>query len=288
MQLRDAEPDDLRGIYDVWYATEIDGVEPPPRWEDGPGTMPWFDHLLAIGRLMVAVDDGAVVGFAGLLDHGRCVALSDLFVHPSQQSKGIGGALLDAILPPDRPRVTMASADPRAVASYARRGMRPRWPAYYVTAEPAQLRSAPRLAVNVREIPFTDYDWDLPGDAEHYTRLHAITLAVEQAGRRLGTALVMTGNPQRLFHPQATELLESAATTEDDAAALVLGLVAHLLDQGASRVVLQVPGPHAALAPLLKIGFLITDADMACATDADLFAAPTRYTMHGEARVTTG
>ena len=65
--------------------------------------MPWFGHLLDVGRLVVAVDDGAVVGFAGLLDHGRCVALSDLFVRPERQSQGIGAALLDEVLPPDRP-----------------------------------------------------------------------------------------------------------------------------------------------------------------------------------------
>jgi GNAT superfamily N-acetyltransferase len=287
MLLRDAEPGDLGGIYDVWYATEVDGVEPPPVWEDGPGTMPWFDHLLAVGRLLVAVDGASVVGFAGLLDHGRCVALSDLFVHPSRQSQGIGGALLDAILPADRPRVTMASADPRAVASYARRGMRPQWPAYYLAAERERLRPASWPLVKVEEIPFEQYDWDLPGDGLHYTRLHALILAVRQGERRLGTGLVMTGNPQRIFHPHSVELLESAATVEDDATDLVLGLVAHLLEQDPPRVVLQVPGPHPALPPLLERGFVITDADMACATDADLFAAPTRHTMHGEARVAT-
>ena len=50
--------------------------------------MPWFGHLLDVGRLVVAEEGGAVVGFAGLLDHGSCVALSDLFVRPTASRTG--------------------------------------------------------------------------------------------------------------------------------------------------------------------------------------------------------
>ena len=166
MKLRDAGIDDLGPIYDVWYATEIDGLTDPPP----PGAMPWFGHLLDVGRLVVAVDEGAgadgrdeVVGFAAALDHGRCVALSDLFVRPDQQSRGVGGALLDEVLPPGRPLVTMASADPRAVASYARRGLRPRWPAYYLAASPAELRPGSWPDLEVAPLPADHYPWQLRG-----------------------------------------------------------------------------------------------------------------------------
>jgi GNAT superfamily N-acetyltransferase len=286
MELRDAGVDDLAAIYTVWRATELAGSErPPPEWPDGPGTMPWFSHLLAVGRLVVAVDDGVVTGFAGLLDHGRCVALSDFFVDPARQSGGIGRALLDEILPPGRPSVVMASTDPRALGSYARRGMRPRWPAYYVGADAAELRRGSWPSVEVEAIGADDYRWELPGDAEHYARLGAVPLSVRRDGRLLGTALVMTGNPQRLFQPDATEILESTAPTTEDAEDLVLGAVAHLRDEGASRILLQVPGPHPALAPLLERGFRITDVDTACASAEGLLADPERHTMHGESRV---
>src|SRR5262245_23494442 len=102
MIVRDALPADLDQVYDVWYDAETAGVaEPPP-----PRTMPWFGHLLAIGRLVVADDGQGIVGFAGLLDHSRCVALSDLFVRPRCQSRGVGAALLDEVLPAGRPCVT--------------------------------------------------------------------------------------------------------------------------------------------------------------------------------------
>jgi GNAT superfamily N-acetyltransferase len=282
MIVRDAGPEDLGPVYDVWYATETDGIDPVPP----PRTMPWFDHLLEVGRLVVAVADGTVVGFAGALDHGRCVALSDLFVLPERQSQGIGTALLDGLLPRDRPLVTMASADRRAVASYVRRGMRPRWPAYYVAASVASVRWPPGPQLDAAPLPPAEYPWQLPGDDAHYARLGARSLVVTGRDRPIGTALVVTGSPQRLAHPDATEVLESSAHRADEAEALVLGVVRHVLAEGATRVIVQVPGPHGALRPLLERGFAITDVDVACASEDGLLADPARHTMHGEARIT--
>jgi GNAT superfamily N-acetyltransferase len=285
MELRDATPADLGAVYQVWYATEIDGLSDPPP----PRSMPWFAHLLGIGRLTVALEDNVVVGFAGAVDHGPCVALSDLFVHPAWQSQGVGNALLDAVLPPDRPRVTMASADPRAVASYARRGILPRWPAYYLAVTPDSLRADPRRGGRpgrcVEPLIPADYPWDLPGDAEHYGHLGARPLAVRVGRHRIGTALVLTGSPQRLSHPETTELLETTAGSVEDAAELVLAVVGHTLDHGASRVLVQAPGPHPVLPALLRLGFRIQDADMACASADGLLADPRWHTMHGEARI---
>ena len=281
MIVRPATPADLGAVYAVWYATEVAGMATPPP----PRSMPWFGHLLRIGTLVVAEDDVNVVGFAGAFDHGRCVALSDLFVHPDRQSQGIGRALLDAVVPADRPVVTMASADPRAVASYARRGMRPRWPAYYLAVEADELRDAPWPELEVAPCSPRGYAWELPGDDVHYAALGAIPLAIGRRGSRLGTALTVAGSPQRLAHPDTTEVLESSVDDPRDGGAVVLSVVRHLLDAGARRVALQVPGPHGALAPLLERGFTITDADMACATHEDLLADPSRHTMHGEARV---
>jgi GNAT superfamily N-acetyltransferase len=286
MELRDARTYDLGAIYDVWRATEVAGSDRlPPDFPDGPGTLPWFAHLLAVGRLVVAVDAGAVIGFAGIFDHGRCVALSDLFVEPTRQSEGIGGLLLDEILPAGRPLVTMASTDPRAVASYARRGMRPRWPAYYLAADVDRLRPARRPAVSIMPTTVAQYPWELPGDAKHYEALGGTTVRVCRGDDPIGTALLLRGNPQRLFHPEATEILESAAVTEEDAADVVLGIVHHLVEGGAERIEMQVPGPHPSLPAVLGRGFQITDVDMACASEPDLLADPARHTMHGEARV---
>jgi len=282
--LRDADPSDLGAIYDVWYATETVGLADPPP----PRTMPWFGHLQHVGRLVVADEAGAVIGFAGLLDHGTCVALSDLFIRPDHQSRGVGAALLHAILPAGRPGVTMASADPRAIASYARRGMRPRWPAYYLSATAGRVRDGAWPSLDVRDLALDEYDWPLPGDVPYHRALGARPLAIVGAGARLGTALVVDRSAQRLFHPDTTEVLETTVEDADAAASVVLAVVAHLLEQGAARLVVQVPGSHGALAPLLERGFAITDVDTACASEEGLLADPTRHTMHGESRVATG
>ncbi len=284
MELRPATSADLGWVYDVWYATEISGLTHPPP----PRTMPWFTQLLAVGQLVVAVAGDTVVGFVGVVDHGSCVALSDLFVHPSWQSQGIGGALLDAVLPPDRPLVTMASADPRAVASYARRGIRPQWPAYYLAAAAEELRPGEDCVgtgVGLTRLSPDAYSWELAGDDHHYEPLGAIPLAAAKAGRDLGTALILSNSPQRLSHPDTTEIVETTAVSADAAADLVVAVVRHLVQEGATRVMAQVPGPHPALPSLLRLGFRITDVDMACATDAGLLADPARHTMHGESRV---
>ena len=286
MIVRDAELEDLDAIYEVWYATETVGLPEPP----SPRTMPWFGHVHRVGRLVVAAEGDDVVGFAGVVDLGSCVALTDLFVRPDRQSRGIGSALLDEVLPPDRELVTMASADPRAIVSYIRRGLRPRWPAYYVAADAEALGQMvwPSREVEVAPLAPGAYRWQLPGDDVHYRALGGRSLVVRAHGRELGTALVVRGSPQRLAHPDASELLESSAHCAEDAADVVLAVVRELAAEQATRVIAQVPGPHAALAPLLAGGFAVTDTDMACATSDALLADPARHTMHGESRVASG
>ena len=148
----------------------------------------------------------------------------------------------------------MASADPRAIASYARRGMRPRWPAYYLSATAGQVREGAWPALAVRELALDEYVWPLPGDVPYHRALGARPLAVDREGVRLGTALVVDASPQRLFHPDTTEVLETTVDDADDAAPVVLAVVAHLLEAGASRLVVQVPGPHGALGPVARPG----------------------------------
>ncbi len=163
--------------------------------------------------------------------------------------------------------------------------MRPRWPAYYLSATAGQVRQGPWPELAVRQLALDEYDWPLPGDVPYHRALGARPLAIDREGVRLGAALVVEGSPQRLFHPDTTEVLETTVGDADDAAPVVLAVIAHLLDAGASRLVVQVPGPHGALAPLLERGFTITDVDTACASVDGLLADPTRHTMHGESRV---
>jgi len=48
----------------------------------------------AAGDVRVAVEDGAVLGLAALMRHGEVLEVDLLCVHPDQQKRGIGRALL--------------------------------------------------------------------------------------------------------------------------------------------------------------------------------------------------
>jgi len=89
-------------------------------------------HLMAHGRLFVAVRDGRVIGFAGARDVGGHRLLSDLFVDPQVHGGGVGRVLLATVLDGSEERYTFSSSDPRAMPIYARAGMRPRWPLLYL------------------------------------------------------------------------------------------------------------------------------------------------------------
>src|SRR5689334_17056342 len=140
VSIRTATHDDLPAIHRVWYATETIGeLDPPPLGEPHP----WLNHVLRTGTLLVAERDGMIIGFAGIIARGDLVYLTDLFVAPETQSHGVGGALLDAILPRDgRTLATIGSSDPRAQALYIRAGMTPEWPDYQIHVERERWRTA--------------------------------------------------------------------------------------------------------------------------------------------------
>lgn len=88
-------------------------------------------HVARVGRLVVATDDGVMIGFAGAvpvgdLRMGETWMVSDLFVDPSSQGRGTGGRLLAAVVGTTPKRMTFSSTHPAALAAYRRLGMLPR------------------------------------------------------------------------------------------------------------------------------------------------------------------
>ena len=72
---------------------------------DGPVQQRWTHEFLADGRhhLVVALDDGSVVGMASAVDYVHPDKAPQLFINevgvaPSHQRRGIGRQLLDAML----------------------------------------------------------------------------------------------------------------------------------------------------------------------------------------------
>lgn len=78
---------------------------------DRPG-FPYAEHLVRRATVLVAELDGQVVAYAGLASLGASVHLTDLFVQPERQGRGLGSLLLGSILPRDVAATTFSSADP--------------------------------------------------------------------------------------------------------------------------------------------------------------------------------
>lgn len=211
--IRTATVADLPAIHDIFYRNEVVGhADPPP-----PGPLPaWLRHTLATGTLLVAELAGVPIGYAGLTIRDRVAFLTDLFVQPAHQSRGIGGALLRAILPPgDLTRCTLASSDPRALSRYIRAGMRPRWQNFWLLAESATLRLPPG-DVRVAAADPADPDllaWDRrfsgrdrPNDHRFWREQQGgIPLWLVRGDQRLGYAYIRFADGP-IWHPHAATI----------------------------------------------------------------------------------
>ena len=262
--LRTAAPDDLPAIHRVWYATETVGAaNPPPLGEP----QPWLRHVLRMGTLLVSERDGAIIGFAGVIERGDLVFLTDLFVAPQTQSYGVGGALLDAILPRDRRALaTIGSSDPRALALYIRAGMTPEWPDFQIDVERERWRTANVDPGGVHMIEATPMDAELLGwDAEIGGRSrpeeHRYWLEecagtafwFQRGGERIGYGYVRLA-PETTLQPADMAVVGPLGVRDaGDGATCVIAAISWAL-QRAPGTRLLVPGPHPALRPLLDAG----------------------------------
>jgi ribosomal protein S18 acetylase RimI-like enzyme len=117
MQIREPAPSDLEAIRAFLQANG---------WAHRIRSAEWFSRLLAASRAAVAVDDGAVVGFArGITDGLSNGYLSMVVVAASCRRQGIGSALVRAVMR-DEPGITWVLRAGRSGAPefFARLGFR--------------------------------------------------------------------------------------------------------------------------------------------------------------------
>jgi GNAT superfamily N-acetyltransferase len=137
MNVRPADEADLPAI-----ASILEANDEPVSWPDVPRP-PYVEHLLTRPglRLVVGELDGTVAGVAGSIEVGSPARrfLTDLYVDPGRQSRGLGSAMLREVMAVADERMTFSSRDPRALSAYIRSGMRPWWPLLYLEGEAARL-----------------------------------------------------------------------------------------------------------------------------------------------------
>lgn len=272
IEIRAATGDDVQTIAEI-LAVSGESVG----WPDVPG-FPYVDHLVARGRVRLAVVDDTVVGFAGAIDVGGPDVrfLTDLFVRPDRQDHGAGGALLEAALDGTTERMTFSSADPRALARYIRAGMRPWWPLLYLDVprtalvdddggggslviEPSDAAAAAALSLEWTGMGRTRdfaYYAGLPGGAGYVLR--------DTSGRVIG---VVWSTRRRAANGRVA-VHATFGPEADPASAGLAALRAAIGDD--DRLTAHIPGPHPVVAGLLARGARIEDRDTFCATSPSL------------------
>ncbi len=274
MIIRPATDADLAAITAI-----LEANDEPVSWPDVPRA-PYVDHLLTRPRTRVVVGelDGTVAGVAASIEYGTSGArvLSDLYVHPARQSRGVGAAMLREVLAGATECMTFSSRDPRALASYIRSGMRPWWPLLYVEVQAGGLGSheagVDERPADVDETAGLSRAWtgiDRTADFAFYAGLpDAAGFAVTVDGQvaAIGWARRELAAPGRwLDHASFAPGADPIRTTFGILRAAGRG----------ERLGAAVPGPHPAVASLFESGVRFDGTDTFCATDRDLID-PTR------------
>jgi GNAT superfamily N-acetyltransferase len=285
--LRPARLDELTACADVWRAG-LDGYgagvgRPPMISAPGP-LLALLAHLRGTdpGRFLVAVRpeaDGTerVVAFASASRRQHVWFLGMLFVHPDEQARGLGRALLEAVLPAADDPATRAtctdSAQPVSNALYARYGIVPRVPVLELVGRPERA-APPSLPGDVRAVPFELLAAG-PADGAGPRRLAAALATLDQAtlgyshpedhaflqaSGRLGH-LYEAGDGRVVGYGYASEVGRIGPLAVEDEV-LVPGVLGHLLGAVEPRGAFSawVPGSAgAAVTTLLDAGLRIED-----------------------------
>jgi GNAT superfamily N-acetyltransferase len=209
----------------------------------------------------VAEDDSGIVGFARSIEREALFELTEFFVLPVQQSKGLGRALLTKAFPsrPGQVRSIIATTDERALSRYYAAGTVPRFPILTLkgqprsedgggdlTARPLGTESAAELRM-VREIELATLE-SARGEAEIRWLLSdraGFLYTRDDTPRGFGFVGTYGVGPIAVLDP--ADLPDVLLHVEDRAANL-----------GLSEIEFQLPGPNEVAARhLLSRGFRI-------------------------------
>jgi GNAT superfamily N-acetyltransferase len=147
VRIRDARPGDAEALTRIAVAAKASWGYPAEwvdRWRSELTITPEY---VRTRRVLVAVDeDGSPCGLIALGATGGAAEIEHLWVEPSAQRRGIGAALLRAVLADDSSHPLRILSDPHAVQFYRRHGARE------VGSVAAPMPGAPERVLPVMEI----------------------------------------------------------------------------------------------------------------------------------------
>jgi GNAT superfamily N-acetyltransferase len=277
---RRARAEDLGAVNAIFHQAQTEGdADAPP--------------VAADGQMWVATESSEVVGFGATIERGDTAFLAELFVRADRRSRGIGRALLARCFEErGRPRMTLGSSDPRALALYVGLGLEPRWPSFHLVGSPSTgLRPTSCRGGEVREVDpeeIVALDAEVSGrrrpqDLEYWHREgDARFLRFARDGGTIGYAVVWRGSDDWVGNEDAITIGPAGARSARDAGSVVAGAIASALG-GGKKIRLVVPGPRPALREVLALGFEIAELDTFLASPGALVFDPPRYLPSGGA-----
>ena len=251
-RFRAATVSDLPDIHKVWWA-----ADPFKASQDNP----WFGHVLRTGSMMVATVDERVIGFAGIRQVGATTVVSDCFVDPAEQARGVGTGLLSHLLTGGGPVMTMASRDPKARSLYSRFGMAPQWECHYVEGDPFRLDGSGGLVGEVSHYPIADSD-------------------LRHLRDDLGCRLVEAGEGNAALSADAVE--SSLVTPSGNPRKTMSEILGWAAKRGRRKVSLHLSDRHPGFSYLVEADFTLTAVDTLFASPGAEVPDPTRTTFNGD------
>ena len=145
LRYRRATRDDSRACHDLMWTSVVDLAtrQGSPLqgtaddwWRSGESLHRLLARLAAEWWVAEETDSGRLVGFARTLEREGLVELTEFFVLPDAQSRGVGRALLERAFPAGQAAVRsiVATSDVRAQARYYAAGTVARFPIYTLAA----------------------------------------------------------------------------------------------------------------------------------------------------------
>jgi hypothetical protein len=259
---RPARETDLETVFQIFYLNETAFSTQPPPFPDT--VAPEMQHVFQTGKMYVAEQDGQVQAYAASITRGRITYLTDLFVHPTYHSTHLGQNLLPYVLSEHHNiHCTVSTPDFRAQSLYIRAGMQPQWPNYLLAGgtsldEDLLATDTECIESYVSNTKLVQWDEQISGrpravDHTYWVREErAVPLWFQKNGEIIGYGYVRLG-AGTFWSPQTCAIGPIGAHTPEHAVSCTLAAL-RWASKRAKVLRIDVPGPHPALAPLLRAG----------------------------------
>lgn len=267
--LRPGTPADIRACHDLLWASATDlGHRHSTPLEGNADD--WWGGMLPVHRFLAehaaewwvaeASDSQEPIGYARSIERGGLFELTELFVRPGRQSRGIGRQLLGHAFPIGRGdvRSIIATTDVRATSSYYGADTVARFPYFTLTGRPRADAGGDDLAVDaigtdataleaVTSVERAVLDFPRGTDELRWLAETRPGYLFQRGGKPVGFAFVAKGAVGPIAALEPTDLPS------------ILGHVEALaIAAGSDRLELEVPGINAvAIRHLLGRGFHI-------------------------------